>query len=237
MKKKLIILAAVVFFANSDAVLAIDPNVMDNEIKEVKEVKEIKKEFRRGEIKRDRQIGLQERELRQGEKVDFEARKAEMEDKKKEMLEKKCAMIQERMIERNTNFENKKEKHMAVYRNMVNRILKFIEKFSAQGYDVSKIKADLDVLNEKIQKFSDDYGAQVSKMNEAKNSACGNSEGNIKKNMINVRSMMESVRSDAMDIRKYMLETVRPDIQALRKQKIKAKATVETAAPQQPIAE
>lgn len=169
-------------------------------------------------------------EVRAGKKTAIEDRKEERQQKREETREQRCARIQERITERASNFEDRKEKHFSVYSNMTDRISKFIEKLSDQGYDVSKIKADLAVLEEKIQKFSTDYAAQAAKVGETKNLVCGNSDGEFKNGLVQSRTMLKAVHDDAADIRKYMLTTVRPDIQALRQQKVEVKNTVTTTA-------
>jgi uncharacterized protein YdhG (YjbR/CyaY superfamily) len=155
-----------------------------------------------------------------------EAKKTEMQQKKDEMLAQKCAKIQERVAERSSNFEGIKEKHMSVYKNMADRISKFIDRLSGQGYDVSKIQADLVVLNEKIQKFSTDFSAQTAKLGETKDFACGHSDGEFRGKLAEARTEMQAVRADAADIRNYMSATVRPDILALKEQKKETNATV-----------
>ncbi|MDP1833727.1 MAG: hypothetical protein U0944_00425 [Candidatus Moranbacteria bacterium] len=162
-------------------------------------------------------------EIRAGKKTAIEDQKGEQQQKREETREQRCARIQERIANGSTDADNRKEKHMSVYGNMVDRISKFITRLADDDYDVSKIQADLAVLEEKIQKFSDDYATQVAKIGDTKNLACGQSDGDFKNGLVEARAMMKNVRADAADIREYMLKTVRPDIQALRGQKVKAK--------------
>lgn len=162
---------------------------------------------------------------REDAKAAWQAKQDELKAQREERLDQKCAMIQERVSKRITNYDTNKEKHMTVYDNMKERISKFADKLSGDGYDVSKIKTDLTTLDEKIQKFSTDYASQVAKLNTLKDLACGHSDGEFKAGIADARTMMKTVHADAMDIRKYMQETVRPDIQALKKQKVEAKTT------------
>jgi len=159
-------------------------------------------------------------EIRKEKQAEVENKKAEMQEKREESLEEKCLRIQEKVQERSGNLEDAKEKHMAVYENMTERISKFIEKLSTDGYDVAKIEADLVVLQEKIQSFSDDFAAQSSKLAETKDLACGHSDGEFKGKLIEARLAVKMSHTDAMEIRKYVQNTLRVDIQALRSQKI-----------------
>jgi hypothetical protein len=165
-----------------------------------------------------------ERDQIKTEKMDNQQQRQEERTQLKEKsIEERCAMIQERIQNRIGNFDNGNEKHMAVYKNMVDRISKFIEKLSGAGYDTSKVKADLEVLEGMIAQFSADKDARLAKLNETKGFACGHSDGEFKAKLLEARKALQLVHQDAMDIRKYMLNTVRPDIQALKKQKVDAK--------------
>ncbi|EKE10667.1 MAG: hypothetical protein ACD_15C00217G0015 [uncultured bacterium] len=163
-----------------------------------------------------------------------EEKREEMIQKKEEKVEKRCAKVQEKIQSRIENFGDGKEKHMAVYKNMVDRISKFIERLSAEGYDTSKVKADLEVLKGKIEKFSTDKDARLARLDETKNYACGKSDGEFKAKLAEARTALKLVHADAADIRKYMLNTVRPDIQALKKQKIETKKTTEGSKAEEP---
>jgi len=215
MKKKLLFALAIASLAMTSVAFAEDVTTTSETSKTNLQTQREELRGRRAEIRDERVASAEERQT---------ARQA----KRDESIEQRCARIQERVMERSANFEGRKNGHMAVYENMTNRISKFIERLSGQGYDVSKIQADLVVLKEKIQKFSTDFAAQAAKLGETKNLACGHSDGEFRSGLLGVRTMMQGVRADAMDIRKYMLNTVRPDIQALRKQKIEEKKVVNT---------
>ncbi|MFA5994690.1 MAG: hypothetical protein WC823_07070 [Parcubacteria group bacterium] len=160
-------------------------------------------------------------------------KKASMDQRKEETKEQRCARIQERiqariqMRENNSNGDGKK--HTVVYKNMVSRITKFIERLSAEGYDTAKVQADLGVLEEKIQKFSADREVNIAKLGEAKKYVCEKADEDFKAKLAEVRKNAQLTQMDAMDIRKYMLNTVRPDIQALRNQKVATKKVTDTA--------
>lgn len=150
-------------------------------------------------------------------------------ENREQNMEQRCSMIQNKIAERNSKFEENKSKHTAVYDNMTDRISKFITRLSGEGYDVSKIQADLTILKEKISKIEADLAAQNSKLNETKEFACGHSDGDFKGKLTEARTMMVSIHKEAMEIRKFVQTTLRPDIQALRNQKIDAKKDAGTS--------
>lgn len=170
-------------------------------------------------------------EQREEQRKAFEEKRAAMQVSRQEETEKrvaeKCAMIQAKIAERNTKFEGNKAKHTAVYSNMTERISKFITRLSGEGYDVSKVKADLEILKEKISKLESDLATQNAKMNETKDFACGHSDGDFKGKLVEARTMMQTIHAEAMEVRKFVQTTIRPDIQALRTQKVETKKATE----------
>lgn len=163
------------------------------------------------------------RELAQQNKSELQQRIAEKqklrEQFKEKFTEERCARIQERVQNRTARFDGGKEKHMAVYKNLKNRLIKFVEKLSAQGYDTSKLKEDLKVLDEKIAQFAKDYAAHTAKLNESKTLTCGHSEGEFRGTLVDARSLLKTVHQDAQDIRTYVRTVIHKDLQDIREQK------------------
>ena len=149
----------------------------------------------------------------------LKAEKEELKNKFKEKFtEEKCNRVQARIENRNGFFKGTYEKHTAVYVNLVDRINKFITRADAAKLDTTKIKADLATLQDKIEKFKDDYAAYKAKFDETKNYTCGHSEGDFKAALLDARELLKTVHADAADIRKYVRETILPDIKNLKNQ-------------------
>lgn len=159
----------------------------------------------------------------------IEARKAvlaEMREEKErlrsEFKEKftgeKCARVQERIQNRLTLFAGAKEKHMSVYVNLVNRINKFITRAKEQNLNTSVIEGHLAELNTKIEGFKDDYAAYAAKLAETKNYTCGHSEGDFKGVLLESKTLLKQVHTDAAGIRTYVRETILVDLKALKAQ-------------------
>jgi hypothetical protein len=139
--------------------------------------------------------------------------------KKEELRNQRCAAVQEKVSNRVSKIDTNKEKHMAVYTNMVNRVQKFIDRLKTAGVETGKVETDLATLKEKIAKFSTDLSAYQSKLALAKGSVCGKSGGEFAAMIKGSRQELVLTRTDAQDIRTYMRTTVVPDILALKKQK------------------
>lgn len=135
----------------------------------------------------------------------------------KQTFEQKCASIQSKITTKITNYDIKKEAHIKAYNNLKTRLQKAIDRLGSKGYDTSKVKADLVVLGQKIDKFSQDYATYIAKLKELQTLACGHSEAQFKENLVAVRNLLKVVHQDGLDIRSYYRNTIREDIKALRK--------------------
>lgn len=149
----------------------------------------------------------------------LKAEKEELKNKFKEKFtEEKCARVQARIENRNGFFKGNYEKHTSVYTNLVNRINKFIARADALKLDTTAIKSHLAILEDKIEKFKDDYAAYKAKFAETKNYTCGHSEGEFKGILLESKTLLKTVHADAADIRTYVRETILADMRALKAQ-------------------
>jgi hypothetical protein len=169
-------------------------------------------------------------DLLQQKKIEWKEKRAELLDKlkaekeelknkfKEKFTEERCAKIQARIENRNGFFKGNYEKHTSVYVNLVDRVNKFITKADAVKLDTATIKSHLAVLQDKIEKFKDDYAAYKAKFDETKNYTCGHSEGEFKGALLESKELLKTVHADAADIRKYVRETILVDMKALKAQ-------------------
>lgn len=149
----------------------------------------------------------------------WQQKKEERQAQKQEKLEQRCSIVEEKINIKVSRFENNKVRRVNAYNNLRNRVSKFIDKLSSQGYDVSKLKSDLVTLDEKIKKFSSDYASYITLLKSTKDYACGQSEGQFKGKLSEARKQLQIVHQSALEVRSYFQGTIRPDIQAIRAQK------------------
>jgi len=131
----------------------------------------------------------------------------------------RCSRIEARVRLKVQRFETLKERRVNAYLNMKDRVAKFINRLEKQGYDVSKLKEDLKVLEEKINKFAKDYSAFINTLKESQSYGCGHSEGQFKAKLEEARSLLRVVFEDVREIKNYYRTVIRPDLQTLRQQK------------------
>lgn len=137
----------------------------------------------------------------------------------------RCPTIESRIQVKVGNFDNNKIRHMEAYANMKERLAKVDTKLTEKGLDTSKLKSELVVLDEKIKKFATDYSTYINKLKESQTSVCGQSEGKFLAKMKEARAGMKVVHQDALDIRAYYVNTIKPELQNLKKQLNDLRAT------------
>lgn len=134
---------------------------------------------------------------------------------KEKFTTEKCTDIQTNVQNSIAKFDVKKEKHISVYENLVNRINKFIERSDENKLDTELINGHLIELQVKIDKFKEDYTAYAEKLNESQALTCGHSEGEFKGILLEAKNLLKLVHADAADIRAYIKSTIITDLEIL----------------------
>jgi len=159
-------------------------------------------------------------------KKEKETLKAEFKEK---FTTERCAKIEERIKNRTEWFNGSKEKHGKVYANLLSRIDKFIAKFEAFNANpanttkidqakIDKLKADRDILAKMITDFKTAYADYFTKLKGTNNYTCGHSEGEFRASLVDAKTYLKTVRDNAAAIRKYVRETILPDLLAVKKE-------------------
>jgi len=130
----------------------------------------------------------------------------------------RCPTIESRIQVKVGNFDNNKIRHMEAYANMKERLAKIDARLAEKGLDTSKLKSELVVPDEKIKKFATDYSTYITKLKESQASVCGQSEGKFLAKIKEAKAGMKVVHQDALDIRAYYVNTIKPELQDLKKQ-------------------
>jgi len=145
-----------------------------------------------------------------------------------------CSVVNARLDERIARFDANHERHVTAYRNLKERIVKFIERSAAKGYDVTDLEADVVALEVKIEKLATDYRAYIAVLRGSREATCGESEGVFRGKLMEARRLLAVVHQDVVDIRNYYQTTIRPDIREIKDQvpdmtRIKDKNSTTTA--------
>ena len=132
-------------------------------------------------------------------------------------IENRCERITNKINTIIARFEENRNRHLKVYTNMKNRIQEFIDRAKSKGIDTSKLETDFETLKNKIAKFSTDLAAHIDDLKQTKNFACGESQGQFKKELTDSRASRKLLLQDAADIRKFVRTTIMVDIKEIKK--------------------
>jgi len=124
----------------------------------------------------------------------------------------KCVNFQEKVDGYISDFDSSKEKHMAVYVNLMSHIKSLAAAHESNGADDSVINGHISELQDKIDKFGDDFLAYRTKLSELKTLSCGNTVGEYKVILLESKALLGMVHSDASDIRQYAQSIIFADI-------------------------
>jgi hypothetical protein len=144
--------------------------------------------------------------------------KEERKEQKKEKWEQRCSIMEKRIDTRIKRYENKKNANSNRFSNMQSRFEKLVERLEAKGYDMTVLKEDLKMLDEKINKLYGTHDAFISVLYETKENPCGESEGAFIKGVGEARKMIPEIRKDIIDIKSFYREVIRPDLLQIREQ-------------------
>ncbi len=129
-----------------------------------------------------------------------------------------CANAETRIANRITILTNAKTRHQAAYQRGKERYSNLVAKLKDKGYDTAKLEADLATWNTKILAFSTAFTTHLDALQATQEFECGNSNGAFLESLEDARSKLLTVRTAAIDARSYWLNTIKPDLQAIKSQ-------------------
>ncbi len=108
-----------------------------------------------------------------------------------------------------------KDKRLAAFKKVQDRLDKAIEAFAAKGLDVSKLKSDEKALVSKVNAASAKCDEVVAALQNAK---AQDSLSKLKAAAKDALAIARGLRADIKKIRTFARTVIRPDIRALRRQ-------------------
>ncbi|MCX7997109.1 MAG: hypothetical protein N2691_05175 [Patescibacteria group bacterium] len=169
------------------------------------------------------------------ERVDAE--KAEVNERVVERMEQRCGQATQRMGQAIERFDDAHKGQLKKYENLLKRLNKTASNFSEQGYDTSGLENAILGLDELVQKMATDYGVFVEKMQAAREFKCPvddssgtpvpSADGSIRELFLDTREALLVVREDIVAIREYYGESIRPELVALKEQRLDSKPAAE----------
>lgn len=141
-----------------------------------------------------------------------------IEEKRQETVQTKCEVITKNINKRLEIFSENKDKHVERYSELKEKVAELVTKLETRGYDVTALKNDLLLLDEKIQKFAADYVIFIDQLKQTQSFACGQSEGAYAQALTKAKTQLRLIREDALDIKNFYLNVIKADLRELREQ-------------------
>lgn len=129
-----------------------------------------------------------------------------------------CTNAEARIGNRITVLTDAKTRHQTAYQRGVERYSGLVTALKAKGYDTVKLEADLKAWNTKILAFGTAFTAHLDALKATQAAECGTSNGAFLDSLDDARTKLLPVRTAAVDARSYWLNTVKPDLLALKSQ-------------------
>lgn len=131
----------------------------------------------------------------------------------------KCNLVTSRVELLTTRYNNNKDRHIAVYQKAKDRVTELVAKLETKGYDVAKLKTDLQTWDGQIKNIGTQYSEFIAELNKSKQYACGQSQGDFKAALQAARVQLADVRQASLDARNFYQSTIRADLTAIKNQK------------------
>jgi hypothetical protein len=140
-------------------------------------------------------------------------------DTTQKFTQQRCGIISSHVKTKVTKYTAVVAKHEGFNAKFTHRIQQLVTKFKAQGYDTAKLEADLLTLKAKAQKFSADRLTYINALKSTQSYACGKSKGEFENELNQARQYLLTLRADRADFQSFYLNTIKPDLLALKIQK------------------
>jgi chromosome segregation ATPase len=150
--------------------------------------------------------------------------KEEWKEKREENQEQRCEVAEGRIDNKINKFDENKENHVERYRHIKEAVSNLVTRLKEKGLDTGNLEKYLTELDSKIKDMASDYQTFIDKLKATKSFACGNSNGDFLAALNEAKSARLTVWQDAVEIRKYIIETIRPEMKRLRDQ-LQSKST------------
>lgn len=142
----------------------------------------------------------------------------ERQDNQTSREQTRCQIIGLRLDQTVKNYETRKDIHVLEYTRLYDRLVAVSANLATKGANVTQLNTDLATLNSMISKLSTDYQAFITNLSTNKDQACTLTLEQLKANLANVRTQLQSFRTQSKAIHDFIQNVVRKDLLALRQE-------------------
>lgn len=137
---------------------------------------------------------------------------------REELIAQRCTRVEARVNEIIDRYNTNRNRHVARYEAIADKITALIERLEEAGYDTTLIRDILNRIVAEKQSFVANYTDFVAEMEEAKQHACGESEGQFVDALARGRAKLVEARQDSIDARNLVSEELKQALEDLREQ-------------------
>ena len=167
----------------------------------------------RGTTSQDVRLKMDRQEVK---RMEVRQKVQELKARASSTVDKRCNNLTDRIDKRLSHFGAMHDRHLKVYEMHKEKLAQIEEKLSGEGIDTATLKANLSVLDSKLEKFTNDRAKVQAALQNTKNFTCGESEGQFKSAVQAVRDAQRVVAADAKDIHEFIQITLKRNIVELR---------------------
>ncbi|KXK10450.1 MAG: hypothetical protein UZ22_OP11002000753 [Microgenomates bacterium OLB23] len=153
---------------------------------------------------------------REAAKEKVQDRMEERKEERDNRREDSCERLKERLASKETNFDNSHKFHIRQYQRIKEKIAKVIRDANSAGKNTTQLTANLETLNEKIEKFDADRTALINALKVVQMRACAEDKEDFKEKLEEAQALHKTVLADVKDIKSYYQNTIRPSLKALK---------------------
>jgi len=140
----------------------------------------------------------------------------------------KCVGAQTIVGDLHTKFGDKITPRTKAYTELQTRLNNLVTKLKAKSVDTTTLEAEITTLNTKIATFNTDLTAYKQALSDLKDVNCKTDPTGFQAALQAARSAHNTLVSDALAIRTYLVNTIKPTLQDIKKQ-LDAKASSTTS--------
>lgn len=135
---------------------------------------------------------------------------------REERVEERCSRVGERVDALIQRYEENKERHVARYESIANRVGDLLARVEEAGYDTTEVRLALNKMIENKQAFVARYTNFIASLEESKQYACGDSEGQFVNALQSAREQLQLARQEAVQARETANTQLREALDNLR---------------------
>lgn len=137
---------------------------------------------------------------------------------KGELKEARCTRVTTRVNNLTTRLTNGESARQNRHQKVIDRLNAIITRVEAAGLNADKLKSDVTTLGELKTTWQNEYTSLLTKLDATKQYACGQSEGQFVQAVKDARAQRKVMHDANLEFWKFVKNTVKPDIRAIRGQ-------------------